>query len=420
MLTTLIMTTSVVAQAPAPQTTQETRKLSRLEDYIEMAIKQNPRLLASYQSYQASLERSGYAGALPDPMISYGHFFNEVETRVGPQKEKLSFRQTLPWFGTLGNKSDQAKLMASAAYEKYQADLLRTTFELKLNYFKLLNLETKEAVLSENKTLVDYWTKLIKTKYELGDKSHSDLLQAQIELALVDDQLSTLQNNKLPVKAKLKALLNGGLYEFTTDDVYQIDHLSLNEQLLLDSLALSNPNLERYHALIEVNQKNLELASKASYPNFTFGVDYIITDKSPMAGIEDNGKDPLMVSVGINLPLWFGKNKAKKQEARANLKAAEYSYQDKKNQLQSELESELAIFSDIKRKFSLYQNDIIPQAKQNLELLFKSYQLGESSIYDLFKVERELLKYQIMLEDLKYTGLATLAKIELLSNKNIL
>lgn len=419
MLVILTFSTGVFAQSNLPPMTQEPKELSKLEDYIKLAIDQNPGLLASYQTYQATLERAGYVGAIPDPVLSYGHFFNEVETRVGPQKEKFSIRQSFPWFGTLGIKSDIVRSQAEVAFEKYQYDMLALTFELKLNYFQLLNLEKKEAILQESKTLLAYWTGLIKTKYELGEKSHSDFIQAQIETALIDDELLSLQSQIEPVKAKLKAILNNDKLALATDDSFEIENLNLNEPVVIDSFILGNPNLAQYSAMIKVNEKNVDLASKASYPDVTFGLDYIVTDESPMAGIDDNGKDPLMVSVGINLPLWFGKNKAKKREAVASLKASEYAYQNKLNQLKAELEKEQAQFKNIKRKYLFYQNDIVPQSEYNLELLFKAYQLGENSVFDLLKVERELLNYQMKLEDMKTTALVSLAKIELLSNRNI-
>lgn len=415
----LIVSGIVSAQSEIPDSSSTAEQLTELDQYLKLAAEHNPRLKASYQTYQAALEKAGYAGALDDPMLSFGHFFQEVETRVGPQKEKLSLRQSFPWFGTLGNRSNLAQSQAAVVYEKYKADLLELTFELKLNYFHLLNLQQKEALLKDNEQLVDYWVGLIKTKYELGEKSHSDLLQAQIELARVQDALLSLQSEIEPVKAKLRALVNSDKYDFGTNDSFEIERLKLNEALLLDSFSLTNPNLARYDALIKANRESLALASKASYPNFSFGVDYTVTDESPMAGIEDNGKDPLMVSVGINLPLWFGKNNAKKREAQASLKSAEYAYEDLKNQLRANMVAELAGFDNNQRKYKLYQDDIIPQAQYNLELLFKSYQLGESTIFDLIRVERELLNYQTTLLDIKFNSLVTLAKVELLSNHQI-
>ena len=63
-------------------------------------------------TWKSDLEKTGYAGSLPDPIVVYGYLIEQVETRVGPQNQRVSLRQSFPWFGTLGDKKDIAFEMA--------------------------------------------------------------------------------------------------------------------------------------------------------------------------------------------------------------------------------------------------------------------------------------------------------------------
>ena len=70
-----------------------------LDDYLEMAAKNNPELKSIFNSYLAVWERIPQARALPDPTVMFSIFTSPVETRVGAQNAGISLSQAFPWFG---------------------------------------------------------------------------------------------------------------------------------------------------------------------------------------------------------------------------------------------------------------------------------------------------------------------------------
>ncbi|MDD3605166.1 MAG: hypothetical protein PHD86_08265, partial [Kiritimatiellae bacterium] len=76
-------------------------KADDLRDYLAAAARNNPELEAAFNRWKAELERIPQVRALPDPRFNYAYFVEEVETRVGPQKQRLGLSQVFPWFGTL-------------------------------------------------------------------------------------------------------------------------------------------------------------------------------------------------------------------------------------------------------------------------------------------------------------------------------
>jgi hypothetical protein len=86
--------------ANAPQT---------LSEYLRYGALHSAGLKAAFEEWKAALEQTPQAKALPDPRLTYGYFTQEVETRVGPQLQRVSYRA-----GVL-----QARAAARrAAYEK--------------------------------------------------------------------------------------------------------------------------------------------------------------------------------------------------------------------------------------------------------------------------------------------------------------
>jgi len=58
-----------------------------LDDYVAYAMRESPALRAAYYAWIAARERSPQASVLPNPRITYGYYFREVETRVGGQRQ---------------------------------------------------------------------------------------------------------------------------------------------------------------------------------------------------------------------------------------------------------------------------------------------------------------------------------------------
>ena len=87
---------------------------SGLEDYLGYAALNNPGLEAAFNRWRGEVERVSQVGSLSDPRISYKYFIEEVETRVGPQRQGFEVSQSFPWFGKLSSRADVASKGASA------------------------------------------------------------------------------------------------------------------------------------------------------------------------------------------------------------------------------------------------------------------------------------------------------------------
>ena len=59
-------------------------ELPTLQDYIRVGLLRNPDLRGDYERWRAALERVPQVTSLPDPIFSYGHFIEEIQTRTGP------------------------------------------------------------------------------------------------------------------------------------------------------------------------------------------------------------------------------------------------------------------------------------------------------------------------------------------------
>jgi len=393
---------------------------ARLEDYLKIAMKNNPALKAAFYRWKSELEKAGYAGALPDPMISYGHFIENVETRVGPQEFRIGLKQSFPWFGTLGARKEIALEAANAAYKNYQSARLRLIYQVKAAYYDLYYLGREIQLTEDNFELLKFWESVARIKYKVGQKGHPDVIKAQVELGMLEDRLQSLEDRLRPARARLLEALNlKDSRPIPVPDTMEVDELTLSEDSLISAAIQNNPDLDVIRSLVEKEEAGIRLASKSSYPSFTFGVDYIETGDAINPSLEDSGKDPWMVSASINIPIWFGKNKARKEEAEARHKMTREKLANSENHIATIMEEAVYRHNDALRKVSLYRDGLIPKAEQSLNVSFSAYQAGEADFLSVLDAQRLLLDFLLKFEKAKTDLAKSGAEIEVLTGKEL-
>jgi outer membrane protein, heavy metal efflux system len=387
-----------------------------LENYIRYAVENNPGLKAQHYRWQAEEKKIGYVGGLPEPVLSYSYFVENVETRVGPQEQKFGIKQTLPWFGTLGTKKDIARQNSKAVFQKYQSYKQSLIYKIKRAFYDYYLLGRRLAITRDNFQLLEFWESIIRTKYKVALSEHHDLINAQVELGKLEDQLISLENHIEPKADAIRALLNiPANFELPQPESIDLHESMLDADSVLSDVIASNPNLMAISNLIDKEKSKVDLAGKSSWPNLFFGVDYIQTGDAFDPSLNESGKDPWLVNVGITLPIWFGKNNAKKNEAKAQLLQTEYLEKNYQNELTAYTSEVLFEYHDALRKSKVYRDGLIPKSEQSLNVTFKAYQTGETDFLNVLNTQRQLLDLHLKFDQAVVTAAGKLAEIEMLT-----
>jgi outer membrane protein TolC len=393
---------------------------SGLSDYLAYAALNNPGLEAAFNRFKAALEQVPQVKSLPDPRFNYKYFIEEVETRVGPQQQSFGISQLFPWFGKLDLRGDVATKGANAARQRYEAAKLKLFFEVKDAYYEYYYLAKSIAITKENVSLIKHLESVAQSRYKAAAGSHPDVIRAQVEMGKLEDRCAALLDLQQPIVARLNASLNRPVEaDIPSPTEIQFDQVSVIDNELLVKLVAENPQLKALDLEITQSKKNIELAKKDHYPDFTFGVDFIETDDRPTSNLSDNGKDPVVASVSINIPLWRGKYAAGVRQARNRYFAARGQYKEKSNSLSWQLKMTLYSFRDAERKIDLYRNALLPKAKESLKVTESGFRAANSSFTDLIDAQRILLEFALSYERALANRSQSLAKLEMLVGQEI-
>ena len=391
-----------------------------LDDYVAFAQASSPELAAADARLTAAREAADGAGALPDPVLSYGYFFTPVETRVGPQRDRLGLRQSLPWFGTLGLRSEAAAAgaeVAAAQREGVRRGIVRAVTGA---YVELAYLHRAIQVTEENVALLERLEGVVRSRYRTGAADYAALIRVQVEAGKLQDRLRGLDDRRRPLTAALNASLGRPAdAPLPWPEDLPAAALTLDEDGLRLRLRAGHPELLAAAAEVDRQRADEALAGKAGWPSITLSVERIRTDPALMPDVDGSGKDPVVGGIALSLPLWRGKVAAERRAAAAKRLAAEASGTDRLNQLNARLERALYDLRDAGRKIELYDGELIPQAEQSLAATEESFRAGGAGFDGLVDAERVLLEFRLNLERARADRALALADVTLLTGVEV-
>jgi len=393
---------------------------SGLEQYLEYAALNNAGLKAAFLKWKAALELASQADVPPDPRFTYAYFMQNVETRVGPQRHRFAIMQTFPWFGKLSLRKDKASERANALEAAYDARKLNLFYQVKEPFFEYAYLARAVDVTQENVDLLNFFERIARAKYVVGNMTQSAVTRVQVELGKLEDRLSTLNHMRAPIAAKLNAALNRPSqaelpWPKPVDDV----SMEASDDELLAWLSKNNPDLRALDFQVNEAKVGMDLARKEYFPDLTLDVQWIETGEALNPAVEDSGKDPIIAGITFNLPIWYGKLNAGEREASARYYGSMEERSERENVLKADLEMALFRYRDAHRKLRLYRDSLIPKAKQSLEVTLQEFETGKGAVLDVIDAQRTLLQFELEVERARADRAQRLAQLEMLVGKQI-
>ena len=386
-----------------------------LEDYLAFAALHNAGLQVAFEQWKIAVEQVPRAKSLPDPKFTYGYFIEEVETRVGPQRNKLEIMQTFPWFGEIEARTDAAAAAAKAARKRYEAAKLKLFAEVKDAFYEYTYLARAIEIAKENLELIQHFEEVARTKYIASATGHPDVIRAQIELARLEEKLKTLEELRKPIVAGLNAVLNRQSLEMLPwPRTAEFQAVEITREKMIQLLRARNPELEALDFELQAAKDRVDLAKKKFWPNMGVGVGWTDTGSAMNPGMSDSGKDPIILMFTMNLPIWREGYKAAELQAKANVRKASHQKKQAENTIIARAERSLYDFEDSDRKRKLYGDVLIPKSEELLEASETAYKAGTIDFLSLINAQQKLLEFQLYYERATTDNQQELARLEML------
>jgi cobalt-zinc-cadmium efflux system outer membrane protein len=364
----------------------------KLAAVIAYARQHNPEIRAASARADAAQARPSQAGALPDPMLDLAYHdegFDRLQLG-GTQFAfvKVGASQELPFPGKLGLKRQIATRdgkQARADARRVEADVIA---RIKVAYAEYAHLQELLDLLRRNRDLLQELARGAEAKYAVGEGIQQDVLKAHVELSLLVDRETTLEQRRQSETAELNALLNRAPEEpLGTAEHPVVRSLTRSLQEVTDAAYRQAPELQISNERVAGSESSLALAHREYLPDFVVRADYMY--KSAL-------QPEWEVGLGIKLPLYYAaKQRAGVNEAAAGLAVAEAERDSMRRSVAYRVKDLYLRAQAAERLVSLYQSTVVPQAHLALESATNAYGVGKVDFLTLLNSFTVMLEYEM-------------------------
>jgi len=383
-----------------------------VEDYIAHALAQNPEIHAARKRLEALALRVPVAASLQDPMLSLTVQPEPVQTAAGEQEFTLGASQKVPWFGKLNARAAAAEAQANVARAEFAAVELATIAAVKQAYYELYFIQQAIKVTESEKQLLIEIRKVANSRYKTGQTSQQDVLRTELEISNVVNELVRLRQRLASAQARLASLLHIA----PETDLQALDRLPAQQApqdlaWLQRQAVAARPELHARLAALEHDQRQVELAHLDYRPDVTLGFSWIDVSSDGISPVA-NGDDALLLTAGLNLPVYRKRLGATVRSTQAQAVAAARQYDAVRDRTLAEVADLFAQARSQQELIKLFREDILPKAKQTLQVSSKAYNVGEVDFLQLIDNWRQLLRYEVSYLRLQASLRQTLAELE--------
>ena len=183
--------------------------------------------------------------------------------------------QQLLYPGKLKLRGEIASKEADAASSDYEGIRRRVTVDVKTAFYEYWFYDKALQTTLKDKDMLTKLSLIAEARYKVGKGIQQDVLRSQVEISLLLQRLTVLQQQRNTSQARLNTLLARSP-EAPLPPAENIERSPLNYSLDdLYRLARQNdPSLHREEQTIERNQLAVNLAQKDYYPDLSVGSMY--------------------------------------------------------------------------------------------------------------------------------------------------
>jgi outer membrane protein TolC len=340
-----------------------------LDVVIKEAKENNPEIKMLQNKYLAAVQKITAVKAWEYPQLG-------VETNGSEQMYFIY--QMLPFPGKLSLRGKVAEYESKIIEQELNSKIREVVAMVKKTYWNYWLINKIIEIYHENIDLMKRFLNIANTQYAIGKVTQTDVLKANTEVALMENMLVMLEQEKVSTQAELNALLNRPAETplGRPEKPEQKEIKYTYEEI--ENIALRNcPEIKAKEYLYQKNISALSLSKREWYPDI-------------MAGLKIDNMFNRTFMAQISVPLYY-----KKQSSIIEMSKKEKDMSATKISTLKQLKNLWSKYESIKKSVLTYETIILPLAKQTLEIAEASYRVGKNNFLDLLDSQRKYLDYNI-------------------------
>jgi len=390
----------LLAAAPAPTLANLT-----LDDSIDLALRNNPRILAARQKVEVANGRAVQAGLWSNPELELTAEEMPIDSGgLSSSKNLIGVAQTISFPGkkSLDRKIGVADIQtAQSEYISQQLALVR---RVKQAFFRTLAAQEKLAVTQQLLTLAESLVETTAKRVKAGAATDQEQLRVEIEQERAAVQHSSQRRELTDAQKQLATLLGQ-----PGEPVPRLHGAWRQPSDFLDMANRGAQSLEQHPVLrmavnhVERTELELRRAKLEAMPDPTVVV---------AVGNDEAANETIMdFRVSLPLPL-FDRAQGRKRVTHAMVDIARFDVMTIQQQLLEEWSLSASRIAAATEQVEAYRARILPKVEKALQLVQRGYDAGRFDLLDLLDIQRTTAESKIAYYDKLFELHAAAADLE--------
>jgi outer membrane protein TolC len=376
------------------------------DDLVRRALLSNADLEQKYWAWRSAIEQVPQDGTQATNLalsagldITRGRTGQDAAT-LGLGNDPMADIVLPPKLSTAARRALENARAAGLRFRKAQFELRAKVLGAYADYALTAELARLEEASG---ALLQMTVTAVEARNRAGAAGQQELLKARNELDLSRNELAGMRARLPAEQAALNAMLDrpADAPIALPDRMPASAPLSRDDAEVLRLAAGGNPELSALAREIAARKEGVALARLQYLPDLSVGV------STDLAGLTQS------LAGMITVPLLRHEAiDAAVAQAEANLRAAEAMRRQARNDVAAQVVLDLATVRDADRQLALFEQTVLPRARQIVTVARSAYEAGQSSLLDVLDAQRSLLVIERLVGNLRATREKRLAELE--------
>ncbi len=414
----IVLATAMLPGMAAAQQVISFQGLS-LQDAERIALERDSLIKSFEQQSGAFVDQSIAVDSWPDPRIKLGAQavpIDSFDLKQEPMTQIIvGYQQMLPRGDSNQYAAESMLAMSRLQAAKKEQRIREVLRQVRKAWLDVVLQTESIRIIQANRQLFVKMLDISQSYYAAGRQQQQDVVQAELEISLVDDRLQQASSKLIVARANLAKWMGEdnlqGDIDFNGND---LEIITIPAYAELTKRLLEHPELVSAQEKIISQQNKLEIANAQYSPQWGFDVSYGKRSGENMDGSERD--DFLTAMVTFDLPVFTENRQDRNVSAeKQNLQASRYQQLDIRRILEKRVQEVSGQLRKLKDRHQLYRNKVLPQAQQNAEVALRGYQSGVVTFFTLTRARITELNTRLAELRIKVDYSKTLAELQYLT-----
>jgi outer membrane protein, heavy metal efflux system len=375
-----------------------------LESVLAAGRQLNPALRAAALETSAVAAKAAGADALDDPTLSDSYqYYRNPNVFSG---HAIMVTQAFPLWGKRDLRREAALADLDAARGREQAARDALDERIKITFAQYYVASRALAVNQDVIAVTRGMRSTAEARYAAGTGDQAATIRALGEETSANIETARLEGDRAAAREVLNALLARPANAPLADPLRlrPVPTRGLDIASLVERARGGSPSLTASGAEVSAARSRAALAEKAWYPDLTVGA-------GPL--VQTNNRPPgVAATIGLNIPLPWGREASEQQAATAQLGAAQQRYEAALLDVQSTLAEVREKLKAAQRADALIARKALPEARAALKSVISDYSQGRGDLGTALEAEHRVHDLELKLLQVELDEQTALAGIE--------